>query len=70
MPQLERRLAEAAKLGFKRALIPATGGPPSSTIKGIQLIPCATVAQALEAVLGKDVVKRTAEPSAAGYSRK
>ena len=43
-----RRLAEAARLGFKRALVPAgtPDGPP-----GIRLVPVATVAEAVSAAM-------------------
>ena len=42
----ERRLREAARLGFARALIPRTrSGPP--TVAGIEVIPVATVRDAL-----------------------
>jgi DNA repair protein RadA/Sms len=48
VPQLPRRLAEAARLGFRRALVPATGLPDGA--KGsaeIELDPVGSVAESL-----------------------
>ena len=47
VPQLERRIAEAARLGFKRCLIPATSSKLSFDMKGIELLTASTVAEAL-----------------------
>ncbi|MBN2462857.1 MAG: DNA repair protein RadA [Dehalococcoidia bacterium] len=47
VPQLERRIAEATRLGFKRCLIPETSAKLSSGAKGIELLSAGTVAQAL-----------------------
>ena len=47
VPQLERRLSEAARLGFKRCLIPETSHKISFDVKGIELLKAATVAEAL-----------------------
>jgi DNA repair protein RadA/Sms len=43
VPQIARRLAEASRLGFARAIVP-TGTP---TVEGIEVIPVATLAEAL-----------------------
>ena len=45
--QLERRLSEAARLGFKRCLVPETSYKPSFDVKGIELLKAGTVAEAL-----------------------
>jgi DNA repair protein RadA/Sms len=45
--QLERRLSEAARLGFKRCLIPETSHKISFDVKGIELLEAGTVAEAL-----------------------
>jgi DNA repair protein RadA/Sms len=45
--QLERRLSEAARLGFKRCLIPETSQKISFDVKGIELLQAGTVAEAL-----------------------
>ena len=49
---LDRRLREAARLGFERAIVPA-GLPGSSTaISGLEVVPVANVGEALAATLG------------------
>ncbi|MET0478440.1 MAG: DNA repair protein RadA, partial [Actinomycetota bacterium] len=48
VPQLPRRLAEAARLGFRRALVPATGLPNGIRAgAGIELDPVGSVAESL-----------------------
>jgi len=56
VPQLERRIAEAARLGFKSCLIPATSPKvlPGNT-KSIEIMRASTVAQALRLGLVKSV---------------
>ena len=50
--QAERRIAEAATMGFKRVLLPEAGSSPDMGKKtGIELVRCNTLAQALEAAL-------------------
>jgi len=44
-PQLERRVREAARLGFKRCLVPKTGARVG--IKDIELIPASTLREAI-----------------------
>ncbi|MEO9255330.1 MAG: magnesium chelatase domain-containing protein, partial [Tepidiformaceae bacterium] len=46
--QAQRRLAELARLGFRRCIVPA-GTPP---VDGIAIVPARTVREALEAALG------------------
>jgi DNA repair protein RadA/Sms len=43
--QLDRRVAEAARLGFKRCLVPKVGGGVSQ--KDIELIPVSTLREAI-----------------------
>jgi len=43
--QLDRRVAEAARLGFKRCLVPKIGGGVSQ--KDIKLIPVSTLREAV-----------------------
>ena len=50
--QLERRLSEAAQLGFKRALVPKIGAR-ISTPKGIELIPASMLSEAIRVGLVK-----------------
>jgi len=45
--QLERRVGEAARLGFKRCLVPETGCKVSVKDKDIELIPVATLREAI-----------------------
>lgn len=52
--QLDRRVAEASRLGFKRCLVPKTGGAVSPTPKNIELIPVGTLREAI----GLGLVKR------------
>lgn len=47
VPQLERRIVEAARLGFKRCLIPATSSKPSFDTSEIELLMASTVTEAL-----------------------
>jgi len=47
VPQLERRLAEAERLGFNRSLVPKVFHKPVSQALNIELIPVTAVAEAL-----------------------
>jgi len=47
IPQLERRVTEAARLGFKRCLVPKTGAGISPPPKNIRLIPTGTLREAV-----------------------
>jgi DNA repair protein RadA/Sms len=47
VPQMERRLAETARLGFKRCLIPDSEQKHSLHIKSVELLTASTVSQAL-----------------------
>ncbi|MEE9366250.1 MAG: DNA repair protein RadA, partial [Dehalococcoidales bacterium] len=51
--QLDRRVAEAARLGFKRCLVPKVGSGVSRPPKDIELIPAGTVREAISAALSK-----------------
>ena len=51
--QLDRRVAEAARLGFKRCLVPKVGSGVSRPPKNIELIPAGTVREAISAALSK-----------------
>ncbi len=67
---LERRLMEAAKLGFTRIVTPvAPRGPAAAafnktvarlTSKGVEVVPCGTVQLAIEAMLGEKLRRRSA----------
>ncbi|HVL25600.1 MAG TPA: DNA repair protein RadA [Thermomicrobiales bacterium] len=49
---LERRIQEAARLGFKRVIVPArTGKLAPNAVRGMEVIPCATAADAIQAAI-------------------
>ncbi|MBA7705463.1 hypothetical protein ES703_114293 [subsurface metagenome] len=45
--QLDRRVNEAARLGFKRCLVPKVGARVSPVPKDIELIPVSTLREAI-----------------------
>ena len=47
VPQLERRLSEAARLGFKRCLVPRVGLSSGPVPKGIEPVPVSTLREAI-----------------------
>ena len=53
VPQLERRLREAARLGVSRCLIPGGEGREQSLLEGLESHPVATVPQAVRACIPK-----------------
>jgi DNA repair protein RadA/Sms len=57
VPQLERRVSEAARLGFKRCLVPQAGTKASR--KDIELIPASTLREAI----GLGLVKSGNQPT-------
>jgi DNA repair protein RadA/Sms len=50
--QLERRLTEAERLGFKRAIVPQAGASGGRSKAGIELTPAATLREAIRLALG------------------
>jgi len=48
VPQLERRVTEATRLGFKRCLVPRTGAGISPTPRNIKLVPVSTLPEAIK----------------------
>jgi len=50
--QLERRLAEAERLGFKRAIVPQPSVRGERPKSGIELAPAATLREAVKLALG------------------
>jgi DNA repair protein RadA/Sms len=50
--QLDRRLGEAAKLGFTRSLYPSTAAPPS--VEGLTLAEVRSVADAVDMALERN----------------
>jgi DNA repair protein RadA/Sms len=55
VPGLERRLREAARLGFRRALVPAgaTSGRKARSASGLEVVPVASLREALAAAFGR-----------------
>jgi len=51
--QLDRRVGEAARLGFKRCLVPKTSASFSPKPKGIELVPVSTLREAIAVGLGR-----------------
>ncbi len=60
VPQLERRLAEAARLGFRRALVPEANDVAKVKVAGLALTPIGSVSEAL-AVLAVAVASKGKE---------
>jgi len=59
--QLDRRVAEAARLGFKRCLVPKVGAKISPASKNIELIPVSTLREAIRVGLVKSKQKTRAD---------
>ena len=51
VPQLDRRIAEADRLGLNKIIVPARQWNNNSTSKSIEVVPVSTVLQALQAAL-------------------
>ena len=54
--QVEARLREAAKLGFRRCLLPQANGQLAPDLVGMELCGVRTVAEALQVILQHDPV--------------
>jgi len=52
VPQLERRVTEAARLGFKRILTPRAGGKIAPLPKDIEIMAFSSLREAVEKGLG------------------
>jgi DNA repair protein RadA/Sms len=76
VPQLQRRLAEAARLGFRRALVPAASGAAAMKAEGLALTPVGSVSEALAVLAaavgskGKASVPAAARPEAGPQSER
>ena len=53
VPGLERRLREAARLGFDRAIVPRPARSAPPVIPGLEVVPVATVRDAIRAAIGE-----------------
>jgi DNA repair protein RadA/Sms len=58
VPNIEKRLKESAKLGFKKAIIPASNGDNLKNIPGIEIIKVGSVREAVEIALKAEELKR------------
>jgi len=61
VPQLDRRVSEAARLGFARCLVPKVGARVSPVPKGIELIPVSTLREAIRVGLVESKTKGEGE---------
>ena len=57
VPQLERRVSEAARLGFKRCLIPVSSSKSSFDAGGVELLKASSLAEALRLGLVRSTKK-------------
>jgi DNA repair protein RadA/Sms len=57
VPQLERRVSEAARLGFKRCLVPKAGGKGSPAPKGVDIIQASSLREAVSLGLIKKTTR-------------
>jgi len=57
VPQLDRRIGEAARLGFKRILTPKTGGKISPLPKDIEILSFGSLREAVEKGLGGKITE-------------
>ncbi len=58
VPQVERRIGEAARLGLKRCLVPGSASDSTRTGTEIEVVPVATLAEALDACIPRGRRKR------------
>lgn len=61
---LERRLKEAARMGFTKAIVPAANYPLSSNVEGLEVVGVEYLLEALEAVIPGQVMKNKGKPQA------
>jgi DNA repair protein RadA/Sms len=61
---LERRLREAARLGYDRAIVPRAGRAPSPPVAGIDVVRVATLRDAIGVALGSSVRDESRSPVA------
>jgi DNA repair protein RadA/Sms len=52
VPGLERRLREAARLGFDRAIVPRPSRSPSPVVPGVEIVAVATLGEAIRVAIG------------------
>ena len=57
VPQLDRRIAEADRLGLNRIIVPARQWDKNAKSKSIEVVPASTIRQALQAALPRAQVR-------------
>jgi DNA repair protein RadA/Sms len=62
VPGLERRLREAARLGFERAIVPRPTRTAPPIVPGLEVVAVATVRDAIQAALGASPEPRVERP--------
>jgi DNA repair protein RadA/Sms len=65
VPGLERRLREAARLGFTRAIVPAAAGRPdrATDVEGMAIVRADTLRQAVDAALQPAAERMASAPA-------
>lgn len=61
VPQIERRISEAARLGFTRCIVPASSKKAIQGVSGIEIIKVENIAAALRFGMEKTIKKRNQE---------
>ena len=64
VPQLQRRMNEASRLGFNRCIIPASAEKEHGGTEGIEPVPSPTLAHAMHQCLPRRRVNQAADPPA------
>ena len=68
VPRLEARVREAAQIGFTRAAVPAPQADEARGL-GLEVVPVATLREAIDQLLGERIAPPAAERSAAPAAR-
>ncbi len=69
VPRIESRVREAARLGFARAGVPAVQAEEAK-VPGIEIVPLATLREAIDALLGARVARPPVAAAAPGHEEK
>lgn len=68
---VERRVLEAAKLGYSKMIVPTASKLQSKgRLQGIDIVPCRTIRDAVQAVLGRNLMSPTSLRQAARAAKK
>jgi DNA repair protein RadA/Sms len=69
VPGLERRLREAARLGFDRAIVPKPGRTATPVVPGMEIIAAASLGDAIRAAIGGSSKAESPVPAGAPVGR-